>query len=228
MKKTSSSLLIGVVVVIVITIAVTWYSGHLFGRWGAFQGIQEARTALKSLPMEINGWIADEELELDQTSITMLRIQDSYIYRAYRNAETQAVVRLTLMVGNTGIISVHTPEVCFAGRDYVREETRTSVPFNVQLADGSGRVVPDALWKVNFVGQSLDTGNRVSFYFGVSPGDAWHAVENPRTVFSRYRYIYRIQAESFVLTGTEETGDVVKQFLEDCLPTIHVHLRPCG
>ena len=226
MKKTTTPLLIGIILVSAITVAVTAISGSQqfgFGRWGTFQGIEEARTALRQLPMEINGWIADEERELDQTSITMLKIQDSYILRSYRNEATGAVVHLTLMVGPTGRITVHTPVVCFGGRDFVREGSPVRVPIDVELA--SGEQIIDTFWQVAFQNQSTGVNNRVSFYYGVSTGDVWYADENPRVTFQRYRFVYRIQAEAFSAMSDER--DTVRQFLEDALPTIHEYMRPC-
>jgi len=213
----------GIAIITVITVAITYYSGSLSGRWGTFRGMDEARAALKSLPLQIGDWLAEKEGELDQASINMLRIQDSYIFRSYKNTATREVVHITLMVGPSGKITVHTPEICFGGKDYEKDSARTAVPINVQLS--SGDEVVDTFWRVIFTGQTLDVNNRVSFYYAVSTGDAWNAVENPRATFQSYRYVYKIQVEAF--SGTDNEEDVVAKFLKDCLPTIHEHLRPC-
>jgi len=221
MNAKTTSLFSGIAVVLALTMAVTVYSGSLTGRWGTFQGLDEARTLLRDLPLEIGDWRAEKEGELDQTSVNMLQIRDAYVFRSYKNTATNAVVYFTLMVGPTGKITVHTPEVCFGGKDYEKDSVRTSVPMNVFLS--SGEEVADTFWKINFTGRSLDMGNRVSFYYAVSTGGAWNAVENPRVEFQTYRYVYKIQAESF--SGLTEEEDNVRKFLMDCLPTIHDHLR---
>jgi len=223
MKKATTQLIIGLAIVSVLTIAVTYGAGTLFQRWRPFTGIDEVRAALRELPMEIGKWVAEEERELDQTSINMLKIQDSYIYRIYRNLDTDATVHLTIMVGPTGRITVHTPVVCFGGRNFTREGNPSRVQIDVELA--SGEEIVDTFWNVSFTNQSVGANNRISFYYGVSPGDFWHAVENPRVYFQRYRFVYRIQAEAFTAVGDER--DTVRQFLEDVLPTIHEHMRPC-
>jgi len=217
----TATLGIGVIVITAITVAVTFFSGNLFGRWG-YQGWDEAAAVLKELPMDINGWRAETEEELEETSISMLRIQNSYLSRTYTNRDTQASVLLILMVGPTGRITVHTPEGCFGGRNFLQEGTRERVPIDVRLESGEDKV--DTFWRVDFVRQSLAAGanNRISFYYGVNAGDEWQAVDYPRVTFQRYRYVYRIQAEAY--TGTGEDEDHVKKFLEDCLPTIHEYL----
>jgi len=222
MNQRIISVFVGIVIVSVVTAAVTFFAGSLTGRWGVFHGLDEARNALKALPMEIGDWKAEKEGELDKTAITMLRIQNSYVFRSYKNSATQAVVYITIMVGPTGKITVHTPEVCFGGKDYEKDAARTSVQIKVQRETDE---VLDSFWRVNFTGRSFDTNNRISFYYAVSPGDTWNAVEAPRSTYQTYRYVYKLQAEAFSGTGDEE--DNVRKFLEDCLPTIHKHMRPC-
>jgi len=222
MNKKNTAFLVGIIVILVMTVAVTFVAGDFSGRWRTPAGLDEARTVLKMLPMQIGDWQAEKEGELDTTSVTMLRIQNSYVSRVYRNVITQAVVHLTFMVGPTGIITVHTPEVCFGGKDYDKDTARTRVRINVQREEDE---VDDFFWRVNFTGRSLDTNNRISFYYGVSSGDTWNAVEVPRVAYRTYRYVYKLQAEAY--SGTDDVGDTVKKFLEDCLPTIHEHMRPC-
>ena len=222
MNKKTTSLVIGVIVITVITVAVTFASGTLFGRWGTFEGLGEVRQTLKSLPMQIEDWHAEAEGELDPAAITMLQIQDSYIFRKYKHATTQAVVHMTIMVGPSGKVTVHTPEVCFGGKNYERESTRLSVSVPLSLESGD---VEDQFWKISFVGRALDTTNRISFYYAVSTGTTWQAVETPRKTFQAYRYVYKLQTEAY--SGSGDEGDTVKQFLEDCLPTIHEHMRQC-
>jgi len=229
MNKRTTLLLIGVVVIAAITVAVTVYSASLSGRWGAFKGLEEARAVLRSLPLEIpipgtgGAWIAEGDRDLGNIAESMLQIQNSYIFRVYRNSLTQETVFLTLMVGPTGRVTVHTPDICFGGRDFEKEAERSRVEIEVELH--SGDKVVDTFWRINFVGRSLDVDNRISFYYAVSTGSAWSAIEAPRWTFRTYRYVYRIQAEAF--SGSSEDGDAVRRFLTDCLPTIHEHMHQC-
>jgi len=223
MKRRTAPLLFGIIIIIAVTLAITYPAGNLTGRWGSFEGLDEARTLLKQLPMEIGDWKAEKEGILGDQSIAMLRIQDSYLYRAYKNSETQAVVYVTFMVGPTGRITTHNPEVCFGGKDYDKEEERSPKTVDVQLT--SGDEIVDTFWRLDFIGRSLDVNNRISFYWGVSTGDVWQAVANPRSTFQMYRYVYKIQAEAY--SGVGDESDNVRKFLEDCLPIIHEHMLPC-
>jgi len=231
--KGTTSFLTGIVVIVMFTAAVTGYSGLMTGRWGTFRGKEEAALAMKSLPMKIGNWEAGVwrernwtpgvERELDDHSVTTLQIQNSYLFRTYRNTVTQEEVHFTLLVGPAGRITVHTPDICFGGRDYEKESERVRIPINVQLP--SGKEIADEFWRIDFVGRSLTINNRISFYYAVSTGEDWRAIENPRWTFRTYRYVYKLQAQAY--SGSGEDGDTVKKFLDDCLPTIHEHMRPC-
>ena len=174
--------------------------------------------------MEINGWIADEEGELSKTEIAMLMIQDAYVNRVYTNRETGDIVHFTLMVGPTGRTVTHNPVVCFGGRGFEIDSAPFSVPIDIQL--DCGREIVDTLWRVDFVNRSIGANNRISFYYGVyhgeRPSDVWHAVENPRITFRRFRFVYRIQVQAH--SGLNENKDTARRFLEDALPTIHRYL----
>ncbi|MDR2114938.1 MAG: EpsI family protein, partial [Planctomycetaceae bacterium] len=193
----SAQLIIGTALIVVITFCITIYSGVQTGRWSLFKGLSEAREALKELPKEINGWVVTgEDQQLDTETITILQIQDGYIARSYRNTKTQSVVHMVLMVGPTGRVVVHTPEICFGGKDYQKEENRVSVTIPVILQDSPDES-EDTFWKVDFINRGLKR-DRISFYYSVSLGKSWIATENPRSTFQFYRYAYKIQIQSLV------------------------------
>lgn len=219
--KKTSQFAVGIIVAVVILVGVTAYSGMTSGRWGAFRGQEEAQKALKELPMEIGDWVADKEETLSRQDVLMLQIQNGYIVRRYVNAKTRATVNLMIMVGPTGRVVVHTPEVCFGGKNFEKEDSRTMVPITVPKSDGSGEW-NNEFWRVNFINKSIQ-GGTISFYYGVSVGSEWNASDNPRLAFQYYRYAYRMQVEAFVDGET----DNARVFLEECLPVIHDHLKPC-
>jgi hypothetical protein len=220
------SFFVGLVIFAVLTVVITVYSGSLTGRWGTPFAVNQARTVLKSLPLTIGDWEAAKDGELDKASITMLEIQDSYIMRSYKNTITQEAVHITIMLGPSGRVTVHTPEICFGGKDYTKEDARVSVPINVQVDDGA-KTIEDSFWKVDFVGKSLDTNNRISFYYAHSDGGPWIATENPRWEFSKHRSTYKLQAQAYSAAPSEDKStDTVKEFLTAVLPEIHAHLAP--
>ncbi len=219
----SSSLFVGIFIVAVLTLAVTVYCGNLTGRFGNSHKQQEAGKLLKELPMTIGDWVAEKEELLPKTDVDQLEIENGYICRRYRNSKSHSEVFLTLMVGPTGRIVVHTPEFCFGGKNYTKEEGRTPVSFPI-VAPAANAPTDDTFWQVNFINKDIQA-DKISFYYGVSTGQTWVAVENPRSEFSRYRFVYKMQTEA--LGAASGTADVASAFLTDALPTIHKHLLAC-
>lgn len=220
-KAKPTSFFFGLFLLIVLMIGVTAYCGILTGRWAPFTGLEEAREVLRELPLTIGDWEAGEERQLSKDDVTMLQIENGYICRRYKNSVSQAEVNLVIMIGKTGLVTAHTPEFCFGGRNYEKESTRSAIAFPIVNYSGKGPT-DDLLWKVNFINRAAQ-GGTISFYYGVGVGDSWLASENPRTELLRYRYAYKLQAEAMVDGET----DNVRQFLGDTLPTVQKYLRPC-
>ncbi|MDR2760981.1 MAG: EpsI family protein [Planctomycetaceae bacterium] len=221
-SKNPIQLYVGIVIAVAILLAVTVYVGMRTARWSNFSGLNEAREKLRELPYTIGDWTAEGEMELSENDVKYLQIQNGYITRRYKNSKTKSEVYITLMAGKTGIVVVHSPEICFGGRDYKKDEKgRISVPF--PILDFAGKATDDnALWKVKFINNSA-RGGVISFYYGASVGNGWVADDNPRVKFRNFRYAYKIQVQA----SENEDDDIAKIFLTDCLPTIRDYVLPC-
>ena len=228
-KQRSSHLLLGIVIVAALTVVITLIAGNYRDRWRPSMERQEAGNKLKDIPLRIGDWIANEEKEMLQDEIETLQIGDNYIYRRYINAKTNEEVILILMVGPPGRLTVHSPEICFGGRNYVKENNRVPVSFPVA---GNEDGPEDTLWRVLFNNKSIRGGSSIVFYYGLNVGFGWRAVEDPRTEFQWYRNIYKIQVQSYArdaknLVGTQEVNaspDPVHAFLTEAFPVIREHL----
>lgn len=221
-SKKPTQLYIGLAIVLSILTIITVYVGVNTARWSNFSGFDDARNKLRELPLTIGDWVAKEENELSDNDIKTLQIQDSYISRRYKNSKTQAEVYMSLMIGKTGIIVVHSPEICFGGRDYKKDD-KGRIPVQFPILDFAGKATDEnALWKVKFINNSA-RGGTIAFYYGTNVGNGWVAVENPRMKFSGFRYIYKIQVQAM----EDGQDDIAKEFLSDCLPTIRNYIVPC-
>ncbi|MDR1922780.1 MAG: EpsI family protein [Planctomycetaceae bacterium] len=223
-QKTGKSiqLYIGMVIAIAILSAITVYNGFMMARWSSFTGLDDARKRLQELPLTIGDWTSGGDEKLNSDDVTSLQIENSYITRRYKNTKSNREVLITIMVGKTGIVVVHTPEICFGGRDYKKDEKgRAAIPF--PILDFTGKNSNEnTLWKVQFINNSA-RGGVISFYYGISVGDAWVADEDPRSKFQTFRYAYKIQVQA----SNDGQDDIAKTFLTDCLPTIRDYVVPC-
>jgi len=212
----------GVAVVVVLTLAITVYCGMYTQRFAPFRGIEESRNLLKELPLTIGDWVAEKEETLDSDSIHQLEIENGYVARRYKNTKTRSLVNFVMMLGPTGRVVVHTPEICFGGRNYEKEDEKTSVslPGAVPSDEERGE---EKFWKVSFINRSIQ-GEKISFYYAVSSGGNWTAATDPRYEFSGFLYVYKIQAEAIADLGS---ADPALAFLTDALPIIRQHMKPC-
>ena len=214
-------LFIGLGVVVALTLAVTIYCGAYTQRFANFRDIDASREKLKDIPMEIGNWVVKNEIILEADSVRDMQIENGYIARQYENKETREQVNFVMMLGPTGRVVVHTPEICFGGRNYQQEPKESfSLPGTIPDDEKSGE---EKFWNVRFVNRATQ-GERTSFHYAVSSGDYWTAVENPRYEFRRFLYVYKIQVQAIVSRGGT---DPAKDFLTDTLPTIRQYMSPC-
>ena len=223
----TSPLFFGMVIVIVLTLLSTYVVGSNWGRWGNFrQAMEEAGKAVEKIPRSFGNWeAATDDEKLDQASVEQLELTD-YVVRRYTNKTTNETVSLIFMVGPTGRLTVHTPQICFGGRNYkmVSNPTPVSFPFE---GEGGASESKDVLSKLVFTNQSVNGGAKL-FYYGVSTGHNWQELTgSARSDFQNFRFLYKMQLEAFVSEEGSGENDVVARFLRDFLPEIRGILREC-
>ncbi|MBN1588462.1 MAG: exosortase-associated EpsI family protein [Pirellulales bacterium] len=203
-----------------LAIGVTLLSGIIHGRmsnrWGVSPDLLAIGKHLETCPTEFGDWRLQSSGELTDTVRKVLECTGSVI-RVYKNEKTGEAVRVGVLLGPPGPISVHTPDICFASKDYERldEPQRVTVP----MADGSNA----EFWAVTFRSRSLEAAI-LRVYYAWSPGDSWFASQGPRFQFTSHPYLYKIQLAGGLPSPTAwKTHDPCREFLKDFLPA----LKPC-
>ncbi|MGL4942903.1 MAG: exosortase-associated EpsI family protein [Thermoguttaceae bacterium] len=213
-------------ILIVLTVAVTGICGVYTGRWQSEKPMVLAAERLKTLPTTIGEWEMYEETTLKPNEVAMLEVEGRYLTRRYRHRQTQEDVGLMILIGPSGKMIVHTPEVCLGGVDYVCDAGR----LRVAIASHSEKTTlsnEDSFWKVSFQRQS-SRGDRVLFYYALSSGGDWVASDNPRMEFRGCQFLYKIQLDTKVPPGESPTltsTDAAARFLDDALPTIDAIIK---
>ena len=220
-------LFFGAVIVIVLTLLTTYVAGSNWGRWGNFrQAMIDAGQAIEKIPRSFNDWeaAADDE-KLDQASVEQLELSD-YVVRRYTNKTTNETVSLIFMVGPTGRLTAHTPQICFGGRNYKMNSLPTPISFPFD-GDGKAAENKDTFSKLVFTSQSVNGGAKL-FYYGISNGHNWQELKSSsRSSFQNYRFIYKMQMEAFANEEGSGENDVIARFLRDFLPIIRGSLVEC-
>src|SRR5947208_1159232 len=110
--------LVGFLVVLVGTLGVGIVQGRITNRWGLRPDAEIAGDRLRpTLPVEVGNWRMRSEDKLADPVAAILQCHAS-VNRQYEHQQTGDVVRVAVLLGPPGPISVHTPEVCYSSREY--------------------------------------------------------------------------------------------------------------
>ena len=220
-------LFLGMAIVIVSTLMTTYVVGANWGWWGKTRAaMQEAAKVIEKIPKSFDEWeAATDDEKLDQASIEQLELAD-YVVRRYTNKITSETVSLIFMVGPTGRLTAHTPQICFGGRNYKMDSLPTPISFSYE-GDGDSLDNKDTFFKIVFRNQSVNGGAKL-FYFGVSNGKNWMPIKNTsRSDLQGNRFLYKLQVEAYANEENSGENDVIERFLRAFLPTIRSDLVQC-
>lgn len=203
-----------------LTIASAAASGVFANRWGTSQSLAKAAERLALLPDQIGPWEKFAEKELDSETLEILECAGSLV-RSYRHrANPNRVVRMALLAGPPGPLSVHTPEICYSARDYTIE--RAASHFSVA---GVGSLRHE-LWSMTLKGNDVE-GQALEVAYAWNAGDGWQAPREARFSFGGQRCLYKIQVAADLETSVgrkSEERSICREFLEDCLPLLDTQL----
>jgi hypothetical protein len=179
-------------------ICVTIFSGMLHGRiryeFGLGQDLTEQVKVVESLPPEFGqtedgrpAWVmVGEQQELDDEVVELLECS-GYYQAAYRSTlHPEWVVQLLLMVGPSGPLLVHSPDVCYpaAGNQLLSGPERVEVT----LSGGESAELQAMMFK-----QWRLEGAKVRVGYAFSTGKEWQSPTDARRHFAGAPYLYKMQ-----------------------------------
>ncbi|MDR1385025.1 MAG: EpsI family protein, partial [Planctomycetaceae bacterium] len=145
---------------------------------------------IKKIPEDIGNWKRVSVKPLLPSEAEELKVRDAEHW-TYKNTKNDAWVVLSIFVGPTGRVGVHTPELCLAGAGYQISENRVPESFKIVdehsqadeiLEDKSNSdelIDPQQFWRVVITDEATPNFQRV-FYYALGTGKKWWAVNNPR------------------------------------------------
>jgi hypothetical protein len=202
------------VAAIVLVISAGVAQGLWSHRWTASREIAAAVAHLDGVPMNFGEWEGQNE-ELDRAQLEMAEIS-GYLMRRYKNRRDGSALSILLVCGRTGPISVHSPDICYAGAGFQLEGD--AVRHTVK-SDAVPR--PAGFW----VGDFFKTGNTVPehlrIYWSWNATGEWAAPENPRPFFAGSQVLYKLYV---IIDSTGRTArpgtDRGAAFIEELLPQL--------
>ncbi|MEO1527419.1 MAG: hypothetical protein AAFX06_18470 [Planctomycetota bacterium] len=168
------------------------YEGRLSHRWSSEHQTKRLTAAIKTLPESLNGWEKVSSQPVNATAQSVLHCFASDVSR-FRHQETGRQIEAAVLVGPSGPISVHTPDICYSSREY------KSLGQRVRVGGGA-----DQYWAIDFQGRGIAGGYLRSIY-AWSDSERWEAPDSSRLRYAGKPFLVKVQ---FAVTGT--TADSVQ------------------
>lgn len=184
---------IAVVVAVALVAGAGLVHGKLSDRWGSSAALEAALARVPEVPLRIDGLIG-EELPTDPKEFGMAGAS-AYWMRNYRDPDKKTTTLVILMCGRPGLMSVHTPDVCYQGAGY-------------EMLGDPGTAAFDELglfWTARFVKQSLGSDD-LRLFWGWTNDGTWRAPASPRWEFRGGRFLYKLYVAQRASGRDEKSG----------------------
>jgi hypothetical protein len=160
-----------------------YWQGRASGRW---HPTQAPVVDLASVASSYEGWtVTDFELPKQTQDVAGI---DGYLARRYQNLETGEVINVMILTGPGGPISVHPPDVCFAGQGYRRESHGARTTIKLNGTSGMEHEFETTIFR----GPPSTDGHRLQLYWAWSSDGVWKAPSSPRLTFAREPRLYKM------------------------------------
>jgi hypothetical protein len=207
-------------IVVALIVGLTILSGYLQGkmsrRWGESVDILAMGRALESFPEQIGPWQLESSDKLEEPVEKVLECA-GYLVRGYRNPETGETLNLALLLGPSGPMSVHSPDVCYSAQAY----DRIDEPHQVTIAGKNGE--NGEFWAQTFEAKDVN-GELLRVYYAWRAGGRWTAAKGARLSLAKHSYLYKVQVAAPILDAGSES-DPAGRFLQDFLAVAQEELR---
>lgn len=184
-------------------------------RWGPSDRLQQSLAAMDRVPVAFGDWVGTDQ-PYPAEEVRRAGIQRA-VSRTYRNAHTGEVVSALLVCGRGGPISVHTPDVCYAGAGYRQVADESSKAFTAGEVEHSFRVTRFA--KPDGTAQ----GQLEVCWAWSADGRRWEGPDGnqARLTLGRSQAVYKLYVvREFVPGSRAEAADPCGDFLRRALPDL--------
>ena len=218
--------LIPCIVALVIIVGSGYVHGVTSFRWTAERELKVSEDKLAKVPLEIESGVDAAgnkvywkglESKLDERQMKIGQIRAS-VSRRYTNSQTGQSVTILLLSGRPGPLSVHTPEVCYAGSGYKMQSDRKQETITYEGSQAN-------FWSIRVAKEDPLQPGELNIVYGWFANGKWSAPENDaRFSFAEFPVLYKlytIREDTRTSTGRSvDTSDPSVKFLQDFLPVL--------
>jgi hypothetical protein len=204
-------------------LAASGFSHRLWtGEWNVSNEPGESASRLAKVPEEIGEWVGKDSPINESWKQQMARAEAvGYLSRHYVNRRTSADVEALIICGKPGPISVHTPDVCFAGIGFKIGS------LNEYHFEGTEQTPAADFYWANFENFDPAMPARLRIYWGWKAGAGWKAPTTPRVTIGSAAALYKLYLIYRPEPGAElQEQDPCKEFMDHFLPELERTLSP--
>jgi hypothetical protein len=203
-----------ILVSIVLVASLGAVHGVYTDRWGPSGQLEQALGGLSRVPSRLGDWEGKDE-PFDAEELTRAGIRGG-VFRRYSSSRSRETVSFLIVCGRGGPISVHTPDICYAGAGYRQLETEQR--RDVLSNDG----VNHSFMVARFLKPGAVVPTQLEIFWSWSrDGVEWQAPKNPRFALARLPALYKMYVvREFIPKKGGETQSSCESFLREALPTI--------
>lgn len=208
-----------VLAVVALTVPAAYLHGVVLHRWGDHRDLQAHVEAISRVPDQIGQWryIADGK-KISERLQQQLELRGS-VHRVYEHSATGQRVSVLLLVGPSGPLVRHPPEICYQAR---ANRLLLSRPIQVDTGDGTAQ-----LRLLSYESNSSIEGDfYVAYAFGAD--GVWDNPASPRLAYAGRPVLYKLHAlTDMVNESASPAPEGLSDFLSHLLPVLNEQL-PSG
>jgi hypothetical protein len=192
-------------------LVVGYVQGCWSNRWGNTRAVEQAVERIERVPITIGNWQGNS-LELGVREAEQAGFS-GYWLRRYERPTDGATVVVMLACGRPGPLTVHTPEICYAGAGFVE-----SGADKTTLGPGAASA---EFWKATFAKPDALAPSKLRILWSWRTTAGWKAATNARWEFANQDVLFKIYVCHEMSGSDERQADAVcTDFLNVLLPAL--------
>jgi hypothetical protein len=217
MNRSNLSYLLALALMAGITVSAALVHGNLLRRWESVEDTTAARALVEKLPREFGEWRLTEEMPLTDSAVQILQCA-GYANRLYTNQRTGDQIAVTLLLGPSGPLTVHTPEICLSSRDF--ESMGAADQVTIHTEESAARFYY-AMFR-----STTPTLPPIEIYYGWNNYHGWEAPDAPRFAYGGDPQLFKLQVVSQLWPNVAAgEGGLAAKFLSSLLSAMPDELK---
>ncbi len=203
------------VAALVMTIVTGFAAGARANRWGAVASLSALADRLEQLPTPLPGWTLLADRKVAPDAMRMLQCRGNFV-RTYHSTQGGAQVTVAALLGSSGPLTLHNPDVCYSTKGF----RVLQAPTQERLMVGGRELV---VW-ATVLQNPEDPTNTLKVVWVWNDGSGWRAADHPRFQYAGATHLLKIQVVYELRSTSFAEHSAIEEFLGQFLPRLERQL----